>query len=142
MADEHTIDEYMRDRRNLPWEWADTICACDIPGYEGPEKFQKERVTNERYYRGTARYCTKCHKRYRWQFLKCRECNDLYDYLFWHHALDREQNGWARNKSLCWNHICEEDPANETDIPPLILTVPRKARSLSEILSEEISFDF
>lgn len=144
MVDQHTIDEYLRTRKNLPWEWEEVICSCDVPGYSAipdtddrDEEFAaiRKNRTDDQFFNGVYRFCRKCSKRLRWQFLKCRECGDLFDYQFKHHAIYGD--GWARHKSLCWNHICEKDPAVEGDIPPLILKAPRTAT-----LDISVDFDF
>lgn len=111
------VEKYMADRRNIEWEWRDVMCSCDTgitPSIEQIGKGVKNSI------------CLRCNKRLRWAFLKCRECKSTYDFLFRHHATASGQ--WANHKSICWNCLVEEDPAEPGDNPPEYTGPPKSAQ--------------
>lgn len=65
----------------IPWSWQEVICLCENPEYPdwGAVQSGKQPPVT----------CIKCHKRSRWSFLYCNNCDKLYDYWFWHHALNK-----------------------------------------------------
>lgn len=130
----------------VPWEWSEAVCSCENPVYGRVFPAPTDNTI-----------CIKCNKLARWQLLVCRECNQYYIFTFRHHARtvgismgknhmvhDKSLDGWALDKRLCWNCICDEDPAVEGDKPPLYTKPPREARSIEDLNNDlaSISFDF
>lgn len=121
----------------VPWEWAEVVCNCPNPTYSHVAPLPDNTK------------CTTCNKISRWQLLNCTGCKEKYLFGFKHHARtvglsmgakhmvrDRNKDGWALDKGLCWGCICEEDPAVEGDIPPAHLKATRVMRSFEEIVAE------
>lgn len=129
--------EFTGQHVDIPWEWSAVVCACLNPKYdrEFPAPTDNSR-------------CVQCGMLARWQLLQCTGCDEHYIYVFKHHARalglmmgqhhmvrDRDNDGWAVDKNLCWTCICDTDPAVEGDKPPVYVEPP-PVRSLDEILEE------